>query len=115
MIDLKTVLANNREAVADFLNTASALAPSDWGRPRAPGKWSPGQVTEHVALTYEVSRRILHGTTAEGEGVLRSVDLSDWNRDHGVRHGGSTITIRNTMEELIADYDHHRKQIERCV
>ena len=62
MIDLKTVLANNREAVADFLTTAGAIAPSDWGRPRAPGKWSPGQVTEHVALTYEVSRGILHGT-----------------------------------------------------
>jgi hypothetical protein len=62
MTDLKTVIANNRQAVTDFLTTAGALAPSEWGRPRAPGKWCPGQVTEHLVLTYELGRGILHGT-----------------------------------------------------
>ena len=62
MTDLKTVIANNRRAVTDFLSTAGALAPSEWGRPRAPGKWTPGQVTEHLVLTYELGRGILHGT-----------------------------------------------------
>ncbi len=62
MTDLKTVIANNRQAVIDFLTTAGAFAPSEWGRPRAPGKWSPGQVTEHLVLTYELGRGILRGT-----------------------------------------------------
>ena len=62
MTDLKTVIASNRQAVTDFLTTAGALAPSTWGRPRAPGKWSPGQATEHLVLTYELGRSILHGT-----------------------------------------------------
>lgn len=62
MSNLKTVIANNRQAVTDFLTTAGAFAPSEWGRPRAPGKWSPGQVTEHLVLTYELGRGILHGT-----------------------------------------------------
>jgi len=54
MSDLKTVIANNSQAVTDFLTTAGALAPSEWGRHRAPGKWSPGQVAEHLVLTYEL-------------------------------------------------------------
>ncbi len=62
MTDLKTVIANNRQAVTAFLTSAGAFAPSEWGRPRAPGKWSPGQVTEHLVLTYEFGRGILHGT-----------------------------------------------------
>ena len=36
-----------------------------------------------------------------------------WSRDFGVRHGDATVTIENTIDELIADYDHHREQIER--
>ena len=64
MTDLKTVIVNNRRAVTDFLTTAGAFPPSEWDRPRAPGKWSPGQVTEHLVLTYELGRGILHGTFA---------------------------------------------------
>jgi DinB superfamily len=33
-----------------------------WLRPRAPGKWSPAQVTEHVAIAYEVAHAVVAGT-----------------------------------------------------
>jgi hypothetical protein len=43
---------------------------------------------------------------------LETLDSNTWKADFGVRHGGSVVTIRNTVAELIDDYDHHRKQIE---
>jgi len=60
--DLQTSVADNRRAVGAFLADARAVPPTRWAHPRAPGKWSPGQVTEHVALAYELSRGLLHGS-----------------------------------------------------
>jgi hypothetical protein len=71
-------------------------------------------VGEHSSSSSEELLADLRRSARELKEFLRSVDLSDWNRDYGVRHGGSTITIKNTMDELIDDYDHHRGQIERC-
>jgi uncharacterized damage-inducible protein DinB len=62
MTDPQDVIASNRRAVSAFVDAARAVSPGQWTTPRAPGKWSPGQVTEHVALAYEQSRRMLHGT-----------------------------------------------------
>jgi uncharacterized damage-inducible protein DinB len=54
-------MAEHRQAVTQFLKTAEGLSSADWERPRAPGKWSPSQVVEHLALTYEISRDMLDG------------------------------------------------------
>ncbi|MGB5880874.1 MAG: maleylpyruvate isomerase N-terminal domain-containing protein [Thermoanaerobaculia bacterium] len=43
---------------------------------------------------------------------LKTLDADTWQRDFGVRHQDSIVTIRNTVEELIDDYDHHRRQID---
>ena len=43
---------------------------------------------------------------------LKTLDTDTWQRDFGVRHKDSIVTIRNTVEELIDDYDHHRQQID---
>ena len=56
MTDPQAVIASNRRAVGAFVDAARAVSPAQWTTPRAPGKWSPGLVTEHVALTYEQSR-----------------------------------------------------------
>ena len=61
MSNVTPTIVDNREAVDAFITAARAVAPSAWTAPRAPGKWSPGQVTEHVAITYEISRAILNG------------------------------------------------------
>ncbi|HUR94994.1 MAG TPA: DUF1569 domain-containing protein [Gemmatimonadales bacterium] len=55
------VLQDHHQAVEAFLTAARAVSPTRWSQPRAPGKWSPGQVVEHVALAYEVNRQVLHG------------------------------------------------------
>lgn len=62
MADLQAVITADRQAVGAFVAAARSVPPAQWATPRAPGKWSPGQVTEHVALTYEQSRRMLLGT-----------------------------------------------------
>src|SRR3954469_4357395 len=61
MADFQTELNAHRQAVEAFLGAARAVPASRWGQARAPGKWSPGQVVEHLALAYEVNRGVLHG------------------------------------------------------
>ena len=62
MADTNAVIASHHRAISAFVEAARAVPPSRWATPRAPGKWSPGQVTEHVALAYEQSGRMLHGS-----------------------------------------------------
>ena len=54
----------------------------------------------------------LHSSANDLEKYLLSLDPETWAKDFGVRHNESRVTIRETIEELIEDYDHHRKQIE---
>lgn len=63
MTDLHTALQSHHQAVDDFVAAARGVPSPRWGQPRAPGKWSPGQVAEHLALAYEVNRRVLDGTS----------------------------------------------------
>jgi hypothetical protein len=53
----------------------------------------------------------LRTSAQELQQYLRSLDTTQWNRDYGVRHAGAIITIRNSVDELIDDYDHHTEQI----
>jgi len=62
MPDLQSTAIDNRQAVGAFITAARAVPQSAWTQPPAPGKWSPGQVTEHVAIAYELARAILNGT-----------------------------------------------------
>ena len=61
MADLQSALHAHRQAVQAFLASARAVPPELWNRPRAEGKWSPGQIAEHLALSYEASAGVLHG------------------------------------------------------
>ena len=47
MADVNDVLAAHDAAVHDFVAAAERSA-ATWTTPRAPGKWSPSQVVEHV-------------------------------------------------------------------
>ena len=64
MADLENVLEAHHQATENFLTTARAVPPERWSEPRAPGKWSPGQVVEHLTLAYEVNRHVLDGSGA---------------------------------------------------
>jgi hypothetical protein len=60
MADLNDALAANRAAVIDFVAAAERSA-ATWTTPRAPGKWSPSQVVEHVARGLEEAANIVSG------------------------------------------------------
>ena len=61
MTDVNDVLAANRAAVLDLVAAAERSA-ATWTTPRAPGKWSPSQVVEHVARGLDEGANIVSGT-----------------------------------------------------
>ena len=58
--DLDTSLAGVHAATSALLATADSVG-SFWKIPRAPGKWSPSQVVEHVARIMEESANVVAG------------------------------------------------------
>ncbi len=64
------------------------------------------------ATDRQVLIKELHSSANDLKEYLRSLEPAAWAKDIGVRHGGSTVTIRDTVDELIEDYDHHRIQVE---
>ena len=46
---------------------------------------------------------------------IQSLDSNEWSRDYGVRHRGAIITIQNTVDELIEDYDIHKERLKKWV
>ena len=65
MTELETEIAGNRAAIDEFVAAARAVDANRWATPPAKGAWSPGQIAEHLALTYEYNRKVVGGT-AEG-------------------------------------------------
>lgn len=57
----RAALEAHRAAVEDFLVAAERIDESQWAVPRGEGKWSPGQVVEHVATSYDVLIGEMHG------------------------------------------------------
>ena len=60
MADVNEVLAANRAAVLDLVAAAESSA-ATLTTPGAPGKWSPSQVVEHVALGLEEAANVVSG------------------------------------------------------
>jgi uncharacterized protein DUF1569 len=70
MTDLNQALIRLHGAVAEFVAAAAAAAPR-WTVPRAPGKWSPSQVVEHVARIMEESANVAAGDRSKFPSVAR--------------------------------------------
>lgn len=64
----------HRTAAARFLAASAAIEAPAWAAAPTPGKWSPGQITEHLLLTYDAMLRELDG------GVGMRLRLSWWRR-----------------------------------
>ena len=60
MADVSAVIVANREAVNELV-AASERCGAVWTTPRAPGKWSPSQIVEHVARSIEESANMMAG------------------------------------------------------
>lgn len=61
MPDLEAALAAQRKAAEAFKATALAVPESVWKVPRAPGKWSPAQVVDHVGIASHVVVTVMQG------------------------------------------------------
>lgn len=59
-VQLNTSLTGVNDAIGALLRTADRVG-SAWRMPRAPGKWSPSQVVEHVARIMEESAKVAAG------------------------------------------------------
>ena len=75
-------------------------------------KVNEASVQKIRATDRQILIKELHSSANDLKEYLRSLEPEAWAKDFGVRHGGSTVTIRDTVDELIEDYDHHRKQVE---
>ncbi len=64
MSQTNSIVDANRAAVADLLAAARARE-SVWTQPRAPGKWSPAQLVEHVARSLEESANEVRGVRSK--------------------------------------------------
>ncbi len=60
MADIDTALAANRDAIEQLIR-AGEQSGAAWIAPRAPGKWSPSQILEHVAAGLEEFAKIATG------------------------------------------------------
>jgi hypothetical protein len=60
MADVNVVLDDNRHAVGELI-AAAERCHGNWMTPRAPGKWSPSEVVEHVARSLEESANMISG------------------------------------------------------
>jgi DinB family protein len=60
-IDWNSRCADHQREIALFLADAERLDDAAWTRKPAPGKWSPGQIAEHLVLSYAALRRELAG------------------------------------------------------
>ena len=51
----------HRASLDGFIRAADAIGDDGWDRPLATGKWSPGQVAEHLRMVYQIIGRELEG------------------------------------------------------
>src|SRR5687768_15557015 len=60
MKDINAALAASQEAVDQLIVAGERTGPA-WTAARAPGKWSPSQIAEHVARSLEESANVAAG------------------------------------------------------
>ena len=60
MADINAALAASKEATDQLIVTGEGTGPA-WTAARAPGKWSPSQIVEHVARALEESANVAAG------------------------------------------------------
>jgi hypothetical protein len=60
MADINVALTASKEAIEQLIVSGERCGPA-WAAPRAPGKWSPSQIVEHVARSLEESANMAAG------------------------------------------------------
>ena len=65
-VTLDEAIAANHESAKRFVARARTVAADQWANPVAPGKWSPAQLLDHVAVSTEVALNAIKGDKAMG-------------------------------------------------
>lgn len=73
MTEIETAIAENRKALDEFVAAARAVPAARWQTPRADGAWSPAQIVEHLAVTFEFNRKVVAGTAPPLPLLLRAI------------------------------------------
>ena len=60
MPNIQSALEASKNAIEQLIVAAERSGPA-WSMPRAPGKWSPSQIVEHVARSLEESAEMAQG------------------------------------------------------
>jgi hypothetical protein len=64
MADIDSALAANKDAIEQLMAVGERTA-TGWVSARAPGKWSPSQIVEHVARSLEESANMAAGVPSK--------------------------------------------------
>jgi hypothetical protein len=64
-MELDAALAMNRARVEEFIAAALSQG-ATWTTPVRPGKWSPGEVAEHIAMSYRQTTNLIGGSGDAG-------------------------------------------------
>jgi hypothetical protein len=75
MADINTALAASKEAIDQLIMAGDRTGPA-WTAARAPGKWSPSQIVEHVARSLEESANMAAGRPSKFPKFLQSFTQS---------------------------------------
>jgi hypothetical protein len=75
-------------------------------------KVNAGLILEYSSMDRQEMLDELQVSYQELKRFIQSLDSSEWSRDYGVRLEGAVITIQNTVDELIEDYDIHTERIK---
>jgi DinB superfamily len=73
-LDLETVSADHRAAIEEFVGAVASVDPDAWNVARAPGKWTPAEIAQHLILSYAPPLAELDG------GAGFAVRLPWWKR-----------------------------------
>jgi len=80
MADINTALEASKDAMEQLI-LAGERTGTGWTSPRAPGKWSPSQIVEHVARSLEESANMAAGRPSN---YVRFMELRNrWERSDG--------------------------------
>ena len=71
MTEIETAIAGNRKEVVELAAAARAIPADRWMKPRAEGAWSPAQIVEHLAITFEFNRKVVAGTARALPALIR--------------------------------------------
>ena len=80
LADINTALEASKDAMEQLI-LAGDRTRTAWTSPRAPGKWSPSQIVEHVARSLEESANMAAGRPSN---YVRFMELRNrWERSDG--------------------------------